>query len=577
MARRLFIPALAALLMVSIAVLPAVGQADDGNNSEITILHDSHFHGSFGEAEGEEFEEGLANIGRYFSLIEQLKDENEHSLYLMNGDDIAPSVYSGVFEPHGIHMVDALNEVTDLIDVNTLGNHEFDFGPDNLREILEVANFPIVSANVRDAHQPDEPFGFELGVETFMTFEVDEVTVGVTGLGPEGMATITSLGDDAVQIPADEALDEVVPQMEAAGADIIVVTSHLCGTDAIALADARDDVDVYAGDHCAAVLEEPYVSDTGAIVSLVGDEFDFLGELTLSVENGEITGHEFTLHDLAEDHPQLQPHPDVQAVVDFYEGELDEALNVVIGERTVDWDTRTTVVRSGENALGNYFTDEMRTAFGGSDIAVTNSGGLRGNQVYEAGEITRREIAEILPFGNRLVQAEIPGETLLEALEHSVAQYPEPSGGFLQISGFEFIFDPAEPAGERVQSVTIDDEPLDPDATYIMATNDFTLGGGDGFEMFEDLTVLVDYNAGPVLDAFIMDQIEARDEPITTDVEGRIQAVAPPVPTDTDACKGGGWRDLGDDAGESFRNQGHCVSFVASEGRARGHGRSGPR
>jgi len=330
--------------------------------------------------------------------------------------------------------------------------------------------------------------------------------------------------------------------MEDAGADIIVVASHLCGTHAIALADARDDVDVYAGDHCAQVLEEPYVSPTGAIVSLVGDEFTFLDELTLTVEDGEVVGHEFTLHNVATDHPNLEPNPDIQTVVDFYESELDEALNVVIGERTVDWDT-TTVIRTGEGAIGNYFTDEMRTA-----------------------------------FGNRLVQAVIPGATLLEALEHSVRLFPNPSGGFLQVSGLEFVFDPDQPVGERVVSVTIGGEALDPDAEYTMATNDFTLGGGDGFAMFEDLEVLMDVNAGPILDAFIMDRIEARDfDPITTDIEGRIQVYEeepePRVPTDKRECMDGGWQDLVDHDGETFRNQGRCVSFVASEGRVRGDSR----
>jgi 5'-nucleotidase / UDP-sugar diphosphatase len=466
---------------------------------------------------------GLANLGRYMALVQALKDAHDgNALFLGNGDDVAPSLLSGVFEPNGIHMIEALN--VSPIDINTLANHEFDFGPDNLRELLEASEFPWVTANVRD-RSSGQVFGADLGVKEFETFEVNGVTVGVTGLAPENMASITSLGANTEQIPAGRALDIVVPKMVAAGADLIVVSSHLCGTDAIRLADARADVDVFVGDHCADVREEPYVSRNGTIVSLAGDEFEFLGELTLSVLAGEVVGHEFTLHDLAEDHPVIAPHPAVQEVVDRYNAELDEQLNVVIGTKTVTWDTRTTVVRTGENAFGNFLTDQMR-AFHDADIAVQNSGGIRANREFPDTDVTRRDIAEILPFANHLVKAEIRGSTILEALERSVDTYPDPSGAFLQVSGMKFTFDPSRPAGSRIVSVEIGGEPLVETRTYTMATNDFTLGGGDAYTMFrDDTTTLVGANEGPLLSTFLINQIDAMTDPITTTVEGRITAV----------------------------------------------------
>jgi 2',3'-cyclic-nucleotide 2'-phosphodiesterase (5'-nucleotidase family) len=486
----------------------------DADATTVTLLYDTHFHGKYSQ--------GDVGIANYFALVQERKDRvGDNSLFLANGDDPAPSVFSGLFEPRGIHMIDALNESP--IDVNTLGNHEFDYGPDNLRELIAAADYPYVTANVRDIGSGDV-FGADLGVEEYEIFELDGVTVGVTGLAPEGMDTITTLGDETEQVQAAAALDIVVPKMRDDGAEIIVVSSHLCGTDAIALADAYEGVDVFAGDHCAQVLEEPYVSDNGTIVSLVGDEYALMGELKLIVEDGEVADFRFTLHEV-DGFVDRTPIAGIQSVVDSYTAQLDEALNVTIGERTVDWNTVTTVVRTRENALGNYFTDEMRTAFGGSDIAVTNSGGLRGNQVYETGEITRRDIAEILPFGNRLVQAEISGAAILEALERSVRSVPDPDGGFLQVSGIEFEFDSSLAAGSRVDasSVLIGGEALVTTETYTMATNDFTLAGGDAYSMFVGLNVLIDGNAGPVLDSFLIERIEARDgAPIDTPIEGRI-------------------------------------------------------
>lgn len=491
-----------------------VAEALDEGATAVTLLYDTHFHGKYAQ--------GDVGIANYFALVQERKDRvGANSLFLANGDDPAPSVFSGLFEPRGIHMIEALNESP--VDVNTLANHEFDYGPDNLKELLEVATYPYVTANVRDI-ATGEVFGADLGVEEFELFELDGVTVGVTGLAPEGMDSITTLGDETEQIEAAAALDIVVPKMRAAGAEIIVVSSHLCGTDALALADTYEGVDVFAGDHCAQVLDEPYVSDNGTIVSFVGDEYALMGELKLIIEDGEVADFRFTMHEVA-GFVDRTPIAGIQSVVDDYTSQLDTALNVVIGERTVDWNTETGVVRTGENALGNFFTDEMRlnAPFGASDIAVTNSGGLRGNQVYASGDITRREIAEILPFGNRLVQAEITGTAILAALERSVDTLPEPSGALLQVSGIEFEFSTSRAAGSRVDasSVLIGGEPLVPGNTYTMATNDFTLGGGDGYTMFVGLNVLIDSNAGPVLDSFLIERIEARDTPIDTTIEGR--------------------------------------------------------
>lgn len=564
--RRFIVPSLVAGLVLSTAVLPAVATEHEGP-VEVTLLHDSHFHGKYSQTvDGTQIE-----IAEYFALVQERKDAvGGDALFLGNGDDIGPSVHSGLFEPNGIHMIDALNEAP--IDVNTLANHEFDYGPDNLLELIAAADFPFVTANVRDT-TTGEVFGVDQGVEEFVTFDIDGVTVGVTGLAPEGMASVTNLGPDTEQISAEAALDIVSPKMRAAGVDVIVATSHLCGPDAIALADSAADVDVIAGDHCGSALETPYVSADGTIVSFAGDEYQFLGELTLSVADGEVSLAGFTLHDLAAAVGSLTPIAAIQEVVDTYDAQLDEELNVVIGERAVDWDTRTTVIRRSESAAGNYFTDEMRTAFGGSDIAVTNSGGIRGNQVYPAGDITRREIAEIFPFGNKLVQAEISGATLLEALEHAVSADTDEDGllakgWFLQVSGLTFEFDSSLPAGSRVHTVLVGGEPLDLDRIYTMATNDFLLGGGDGYTMFEDLNVLVDSNGGMLLDTFLIQRIEARDTPITNDVEGRIvdtpEPQEPAEPTTKDECKKGGWQDFTD---PGFKNQGQCVAFVASDGK----------
>jgi 2',3'-cyclic-nucleotide 2'-phosphodiesterase (5'-nucleotidase family) len=501
--------ALMALLLALAMLAPAPGaQADEPTT--ITILHDTHFHGNFEDAD--------SDIARYFALVEERKAEKEHSLFLGNGDDIAPSLLSGVFRGH--HMIEALNAAP--IDYNTFGNHEFDYGPDKLLELVEeTEGFTWVSANVRDS-ETDGVFAEELGAKLFDITEIDGVNVGITGLGPRDMATITSMGDAAYEVPYLDAMEEVVPLMQDAGADIIVVASHLCNDDALILAEEVDGIDLIVGDHCASASDEPVVvGDT--IVNFASDQFEFLDEIDLHIVDGEVDGFDHVRHVLSEVVPE--PHPEIQAIVDHYNDQLDDELNVVIGERAVDWDARIPIVRHRETAVGNYLTDIYAEGLD-ADIGLQNGGGIRGDRVFEAGEITRRDIVEMLPFDNYMVVKEVPGHRVIDLLH---AALERGDGTRMQFSGVEMVFDPSLPEGERLLDATMGCEPIDPDETYRLATIDFLAAGGSGLDdVLGDLPYAPGHgpHEGELNSAYVIEYLEeVQDGPVTTDVEGRLYEV----------------------------------------------------
>ncbi len=456
------------------------------------------------------------NVARYMQLVNDLKTENPNSLFIGNGDDLAPSVLSSVFG--GEHMIEILN--ASPIDVNTLGNHEFDFGPENLRERIEDSDFPWVSANVRDV-TTGEPFAADLDVERFIIEEIEGVSVGITGLGPERMAEVTTLGDDTEQISAITAMEEVVPEMEAAGADVIVVASHLCGPDARELAAQVDGIDAIVGDHCAEVLDEPEEIN-GTLVSFVGDEFDLLGQLTLTVDDGEVVDHDFTLHDITHVH---QGDATVQAIVDDWEVRLDEALDEEIGTRLNAWDVRSPdPIRREESGFANYIVDTMRDE-AGADVALTNGGGIRSDQVYEPGPIIRRDVIAILPFANNVVKVELDGASILEALENGVSRVEDGDGRFPHVSGMAYVWDPDADPGERIVSVTIGGEPLDEDADYTLATNDFLLDiGGDGYDMLDRGETLISSDEGRLMSDVVSERI-VNEVNVEVETDGRISTV----------------------------------------------------
>jgi len=130
----------------------------------------------------------------------------------------------------------------------------------------------------------------------------------------------------------------------------------------------------------------------------------------------------------------------------------------------------------------------------------------------------------VLPFDNLLVVLEVKGSTVKAALENSVSAYPAQLGGFLQISGFSFTFDPSKPVGSRVVSITKDGKPMDMDATYKLCTADFTASGGDGYSMLKDAKVV--YKSGEWMRDGLIAFVRVHPE-INPSVEGRITVVQP--------------------------------------------------
>ena len=149
---------------------------------------------------------------------------------------------------------------------------------------------------------------------------------------------------------------------------------------------------------------------------------------------------------------------------------------VRVGETRVPLDARGAALRTGETNVGNFVTDVMRRRLA-ADVAIMNGGGIRGNQLMPAGPLSRKDVNALLPFLNVLVKLELPGKVLLDVLERSVYAYPREFGGFLQVSGITFTFDPARPVGRRVVRVLVGGQPLDPERRYSVAVNNYTAQG----------------------------------------------------------------------------------------------------
>jgi 2',3'-cyclic-nucleotide 2'-phosphodiesterase (5'-nucleotidase family) len=160
-------------------------------------------------------------------------------------------------------------------------------------------------------------------------------------------------------------------------------------------------------------------------------------------------------------------------------------------------------------------------AYAGTDVALMNGGGIRTDAVYPAGPITRKAIIAFLPFGNALVSVKITGAALKAALENGVSQVEAGAGRFPQVSGLRFTWSRHRPVGARILTVTINGQPLSATQIYTVATNDYMLGGGDGYTALAGGQVIITPNGGPLLATVVLDAVHKAGA-IAPSTDGRI-------------------------------------------------------
>ena len=460
---------------------------------------------------------GLARVG---ALQRQIRAASPNTLFLLSGDFISPSVASRLFK--GKQMVAALNAAG--LDIATLGNHEFDFGPEVLLERMKESRFAYTVANVFDKRS-GKPFG---SASRYIIRELGGVRVAVFGLLLSETASLSSPGpgvrfEDPIKVGK-----QLSRELRRQGADLIIALTHLSMRDDKRLA-AEADLDLIVGGHEHELLES--VAGRTPITKM-GSDARNLGRIDLNlvrVTPRRSRGARRSRFKLESIDLQAIPvtekttdDPTVAAVVAEYEEQLNSSLSEVIGKTSVVLEARASVIRRGESNLGNFLADAFRQAMG-ADCALVNSGGIRSDATYGPGDLTKKDILSILPFENTLVKVRLTGAHIKRLLENGVSAAGEEDGRFPQVSGLSFTYDGKRPAGSRVTSIELAGKAVEANASYTMAVNAYGLGGGDGYD-FKGAEVLVKPEEGPVEPDVVMEAIKKLGT-ISPQIEGRIKSL----------------------------------------------------
>jgi 2',3'-cyclic-nucleotide 2'-phosphodiesterase (5'-nucleotidase family) len=447
----------------------------------------------------------LGGLARVATLKQNVAKSGATPIAILAGDFLSSSVASSVFK--GEQMIDAFNAMG--LDLATLGNHEFDFGKDVLLQRMAASRFQYVVANVLD-ESTGRPVG---GAAPYLIRTFNGLKVGFFGL----CLTHQEISGDHRRgfqfLDPIEAAGSSVAALRRDGAQAIVAITHLAYADDRELARRFPEINLIVGGH----EHFPITSTAGAtLISKSGSDAKVVARIDLRYTNGVL---ERLLSPIPID-ASLPDDPGTAAVVAKWEGRLSDALNEVVGRTEVALNAESRRLRTSESEVGNLITDAMR-ADTRAQVAIINSGSIRGDRVFPAGPITRRTLLALQPFGNVVCVVEASGRVLLTALNHGVSKLPASAGQFPDVSGLTMRVELTAPEGDRVRDVEVGGQRLDLAKRYTIALPDYLLSGGDGYTMFQDGRTITGPEAGTLIVSATETYVAAQ-KTVAPKIEGRI-------------------------------------------------------
>lgn len=483
------------------------------------ILHTNDVHGA---VEG-------------YAYIAQLKADYEAKgaeVILVDAGDFSQGT-TYVSSTKGADAVTMMNAAG--YDVVTLGNHEFDYGYAQLKENMSKANFKVVCADVFNEDgtpifDANYTYTTKSGVKVgFFGMETPETQ---TKANPALIKGLTFATGDAF---TKAAADQVAALKDA---DVVICLAHL-GVDAESapyrstdLYAAVKGIDFIVDGHSHTVMTK---GEKGEPIQSTGTAFANIGVIVIDDASKKIESN--SLYEIKED---TAKDATVAAAAKTIVDRVDKEYGVVFAksEVTLNGAKAPNGNRDSETNNGDLITDAMRwkvmqnkeglTVDADHVVAITNGGGIRA--AIKPGDVTKKDINTVLPFGNTVAVIYVTGAELLEALEAST--YSLPVGGFPQVAGINFTISTAVaydanaetyPAStyygpksiNRVVINSINGKEFKADDTYAVVTNNFVAGGGDTYYAFAAASA--QFDTGIPLDEAVM-------EYVTTELKGVIGA-----------------------------------------------------
>jgi len=436
---------------------------------------------------------GYANLAGYIDSLQALYP---NALTLNAGDDFQGSPISSMTK--GKSQLLILNQINPT--AFTIGNHEFDYGVDILKDYLQMANFDIISANIYDTEQQ------ELLTDPYIITRSGRVRVAIIGLILEELKSSVLPGNTRnMKILDPLAQTQKYVAEIGSRADLIVLLTHQGFFQDSLLATQLADVDIIIGGHSHSWLAQPRKVNN-ILICQAGARGERLGLLKTVVDTlqNELVSYDYEF--LRTQLGKVPRSPTVARVVDSLEATIQKEMDRVIGHLATPW------VRSsrGESNIGNWIADALRARFN-TDIALQNSGGIR--KSLNAGPIKVRDLWEISPFDNTVLIMKVNGTQLQDLLEWRI-KHPR---DLLQVSGLTMVYNSRT---RQLVKARVNKQPIQPERTYTIATNNYITGHMDRFFGFSPAAVALD-TTGALVRSVLIEAVKKQGK-ISSQIEDRL-------------------------------------------------------
>lgn len=501
--------------------------AGDPKEVAAVILHTNDVHVAF------EDNIGYDGLALYKKELEALYD---HVFLVDAGDAIQGGPIAALSK--GKEIIKMMNEVG--YDLAVTGNHEFDFGFDELDDRSEELNCGYTSANF--CTSDGEPV-----FAPWRILDAGDIKIGFIGATTPDTYTkslikdiVNEAGEPMYDFLADEtgeklvgALQKYIDEVKANGADYVVLVSHLGSDDSVThrfrcdvICPQLSGLDMIIDGHSHQTFNQTIKDKDGkeVLFAQTGTKLKNIGQVTIYKDGHleeELINEVPKPQDLAYEtvtrgKSERYVDPQMTAFMDGITASYTEIMERKIGELAFDMIVRDEngfdISRVQENNLGDLAADAFMAA-GESDAALLVAGSIR-NDLHK-GDLTYGDILNASPYCNDVVTVKVKGQVIIDALEHSVSKLPDVSSIFPQVAGMSFNVNKEIPSpvkisekgdfvsieGERrVSDIKIGGKAVDPDKDYLLAITNYVHSGGDGFTMFVNaelvkMTMLSDYEA----------------------------------------------------------------------------------
>lgn len=446
-------------------------------------------------------------VARAKTLVDSVKKENKNTIVLQGGDLGGGVLFGAVY--HGFPMIEAFNKMP--IDISNFGQHEFDFGVTEARNLVNKSKFQWISTNLKESS--GKPFN---NSKEYIVKKIGDFKVGFLGT-TDGMET-TIQTTEIYQEDIIKSIGENLEKLKKEKVDFIVLLTQSEPELNIEILEKYPEINAVLAEEKSEkynfvtyVGEKPIVSPQGNMGSIV--KIDIFKN-----KDGKIKQ---SLEFLPVDN-SVPSDKEMLKLEEFYKEKLDRDLGTVIAKNNVKLDSgfgENHHARYEESNVGNLIADAYKNHFN-TEIAFMNGGGIRAN--IESGDFRLRDAISILPFSNKVGAFKYSGKTIVEALEHGVSSVDKKAGRFLQVSGMEYSYNPKNEVGSRVSNVTINGKPIELETIYTVALPLYIKNGGDGFQMLKNTVGTVEIDSEKNIDSDIFIDYVKKIKVLNPKLEGRI-------------------------------------------------------